>query len=332
MTQNTPGLRLRKQNSIYMTREALTLRNRKTKLWRRFASSQDGGDHARFVRARNDLRTLTRKLRRNFEMQLTDKLRTNVKPFWQYVNSRLKTKSGIGDLKRSDGSTASTDQEKAEVLSEFFSSVFTAEDCSDVPCPESEWEGPVLDKIEVTPQLIEQRLRGLRTSTSPGPDEIPARVLCELATPLSIPVCSLFTKSLGSGQLPYEWKLGSVVPIHKGGSRQEPSNYRPISLTSVLSKVLEGVVRDGLMEFLAKTGQLHDAQHGFQCRRSCATQLLSSMEDWMKLLEKGTSGRRLSRLQKSFRFCSPPASASEAPQSWCSGNSPEMDRGLFDWT
>ena len=225
-------------------------------------------------------------LRRNFERQLVGSLKECVKPFWRYVNSRIKTKSGIGDLKRQDGSLASSDLEKANLLSEFFTSVFKAEDCSEVPRLARQWEGPFLEAVEVTPPLIERKLKSLKISTSPGPDQNPSRVLQELAAPLCVPICSLFQKSLDSGELPDEWKQGSVVPIFKSGSRQDPSNYRPVSLMSVLSKVLEGFVRDRLMDHLTETGQLHDAQHGFLRGRSCATQLLASLEDWTQLMEK----------------------------------------------
>ena len=287
MTRHIPKQKhQRNKKNIYMTSEALALKNRKNKRWRKYLRSRDQADFARFVRARNDLRKLTRGLRRDFERHIAGKIKDGVKPFWRYVNSRIRSKTGIEDLKRADGSLTQTDQEKADLLSDFFSSVFQTEDCSSLPSLPRQWEGPFLERVEISPALVEERLRSLKISTSPGPDQIPSRVLRELASPLSVPICTLFEKSLVGGSLPSEWKQASVVPIHKSGSRQEPSNYRPVSLTSVLSKVLEGVVRDRLMNFLMETRQLHDAQHGFLPRRSCATQLLASLEDWTQLMER----------------------------------------------
>ena len=286
MAKNIPRLKQQRQKkNMYITREALTLRNKKIKLWKRYVRSQDEADYARFTRARNHLRSLTRSLRRNFEKELANNIKTNVKPFWRYVNTRVKTKTGIEDLKKPDGSIASSDREKANLLSDFFASVFVEEDCSVIPGLVPQWDGPSLVTVEVDPQLVERKLLCLKTSTSPGPDQIPSRVLRELAVPLSRPVCSLFRKSLEEGELPHEWKQGSIVPIFKSGSRQDPSNYRPVSLTSVLSKVLERIVRDRVMEHLTETGQLNDAQHGFLPKRSCATQLLSSLGEWTQLME-----------------------------------------------
>ena len=111
----------------------------------------------------------------------------------------------------------------------------------------------------------------------------------ELATPLSAPLSALYRASLRSGQLPDDWKVGQVVPIFKKGRKDDVSNYRPVSLTSVASKVMESIIRDQLMEHLHSTNQLSDAQHGFVPFRSCATQLLTTMEDCTGLLETGES-------------------------------------------
>ena len=113
-----------------MTRQALMLRNRKRKLWRKYVRTHDADCYRRFVRARNDLRRLTRRLRQEFERTLLGMLKDKVKPFWRYINSRLKTKPNIGDLQKSDGSLTLSDQEKADVLAKFFASVFTIEGCS----------------------------------------------------------------------------------------------------------------------------------------------------------------------------------------------------------
>ena len=89
------------------------------------------------------------------------------------------------------------------------------------------------------------------------------------------------------GELPAARKQGEIVPIFKDGSRQEPATYRPISLTCVLSKVLESIIRDQLMRHLQETGQLSDSQHGFLPHRSCTTWLLATLENWTWAHEHG---------------------------------------------
>ena len=278
----------RRMRNIYTTREAAALSKKKRRLWHAYTRSGSILDHARFVRVRNNLRRLTRQLRKDFEANLALRMKSNVKPFWRYTNSKLKTRSHIEDLKRPDGSTANTDAEKAQMLSSYFSSVFCQdEDSTDIPSLNTDYGGPVLEDVVIAPLLVQNKLKSLKPSSSPGPDQIHPRVLTELAAPLSKPLSDLYRLSLDQGQLPEDWKVGQVVPIFKKGKKDDASNYRPVSLTSVICKVMESIIRDQLLEHLLASGQLSDAQHGFVPRRSCVTQLLATMEDWTMLLETG---------------------------------------------
>ena len=242
-----------------------------------------------FARTRNNLRRLTRELRRSFEKQLASNIKENPKSFWHYVNSRTKTKSRVGNLKLREGTDAkaTTDAQKAIELSKFFSSVYTIEDCSMIPCLQDRWEGPILEEIDVTAAEVEAKLKNLRPASSPGPDRFHPKLLRDLASPLSRPLGMLIQKSLSKGCIPEEWMIGEIVPIFKKGSRQEAANYRPITLTSVLSKICESFVRDRIMEHMITTNQLNPAQYGFMPRRSCVGQILMCLEDWTLQIEKG---------------------------------------------
>ena len=283
-----PHARLKcKKRNIYMNVAALRLRKKKRLLWQQYARSRDVIDYARFKRVRNDLRQTSRKLRQQFEEGLVRDLGKNPKPFWRYANSRLKTKSRVEDLKDADGVVVSDCQEKATLLNRFFCSVFTSEAVERVPMFPRRYTGPDLEEVEVTVAEVERRLAGLRPFGAPGPDGVHPRMLKETARSLAAPLAKLFQQSLGSGRLPSDWKLGQIVPIHKKGSKQLPSNYRPVSLTSVFCKLLESIVRDAVMTHLTDHELLNDAQHGFRPRRSCASQLLTALDDWTRRLENG---------------------------------------------
>ena len=71
-----------------------------------------------------------------------------------------------------------------------------------------------------------------------------------------------------------EWKLANVTPLFKKGDKSNPGNYRPISLTSVVCKLMESILRDKIVEFLEKNNIIRDSQHGFRNRRSCLTNVL----------------------------------------------------------
>ena len=134
-----------------------------------------------------------------------------------------------------------------------------------------------------------KKLRGLNDSSSPGPDGIHPKILKEGADFLAKPLTTIFNKSLESSILPRDWLMATVVPIHKKGPRQQPANYRPISLTSIPCKILESVIRDELMEHLSTNNHLSQHQHGFRPRRSCSSQLLEALNEWSLMLERGDS-------------------------------------------
>ena len=118
----------KKRKNIFMTNEALRLKNTKHKLWKKFISSRSNYDRNKYNSCKNSLRKLTRKLRRDFECNLARNAKEKPKLFWGYTKTRLKTKQRIPSLTKADGSTATTPKEKSEVLNQFFSSVFTVED------------------------------------------------------------------------------------------------------------------------------------------------------------------------------------------------------------
>jgi len=276
-----------KKKNKYLTREAMKCKRKKYQQWKKFTDSQDYLDYARFARARNSLRGLTRTLGKAFEHDLVKKLKKNPKAFWSYANSRLKTRTRIDELEREDGTRACTSEDVVEVLNQFFSSVFTQEDLSTIPTLDPKYHGPPLEDIEITPDMILKKLQRLKVSKSPGPDGFHPRVLKETAVQITLPLTILFRKSLDTGQLPGDWKLGHISPIHKKGNRRTPGNYRPVSLTSVIGKVLESLIRGVLVEHMLSNHLFTDEQHGFVPGRSCMTQLLLVMEEWVDILEEG---------------------------------------------
>ena len=273
------------RKNIFMTSKALRLKNHKNRLWKRCMFTQDPLDMARFKASRNKLRSLTRNLRQTFERRLVSDIKHNPRAFWRYSNTRVKTRPVVGDLRSSTGETVNTDKRKADILNTFFASVFTQEEGLDLPVPTAQEGTPELSDIEISAESVERKLLGLNPYSAPGPDSIHPQVLREARHILSTPLSILYHKSLDTGSVPHAWKLGRLVPIFKKGDKKEPSNYRPVSLTSVTCKVIESLIRDRLLQHLQDNDLLADNQYGFRPKRSCATQLLKVLEDWTTILE-----------------------------------------------
>ena len=92
--------------------------------------------------------------------------------------------------------------------------------------------------------------------------------------------------SLQEGIVP--WKEANIIPLFKKGSRNKSVNYRPVSLTSVIRKLLESIIRDHMMDFLIKHKLLNPSQHGFLKAKSCLTNLLYFLEEIMKWVDDGS--------------------------------------------
>ena len=98
----------------------------------------------------------------------------------------------------------------------------------------------------------------------------------------------MFNLSLEEGIVPLEWKEANIIPLFKKGSRNKSENYRPVSLTSVICKLLERLIKDHLVDFLVKNKLINTSQHGFLKARSCLTNMLCFLEDVTKWVDEGS--------------------------------------------
>ncbi|KAK6180925.1 hypothetical protein SNE40_008890 [Patella caerulea] len=101
------------------------------------------------------------------------------------------------------------------------------------------------------------------TTKSPGPDNLHPKVLKELADVLKLPLSKLYRKSVDEGVLPEHWKAANITPLYKKGSKKKAFNYRPISLTSIVIKVLESILIDAIIKHLDSYNILCREQYGF---------------------------------------------------------------------
>ena len=179
----------------------------------------------------------------------------------------------------------------AEVLNEYFSSVFTTEDISSLPVPFNKFEGNKsehLGQLFVTLVTLAKKIKKMKYNKSPGVVGIPPNLLKEIDEQINTPLATLFNLSLEEGIVPSEWKEANATPLFKKGSKNKPENYRPLSLTLVVCKLLETLIRDHMVEFLVKHNLINTSQHGFLKARSCLTNLLCFFEEITKWVDVGS--------------------------------------------
>ncbi|TRZ06044.1 hypothetical protein HGM15179_021064 [Zosterops borbonicus] len=136
-------------------------------------------------------------------------------------------------------------------------------------------------------EAVRELLRCLDVYKSMGPDEIHPRVMRELADELVKPLSIISQQSWLTGEVPDDWKLANVTPIHKMGRKDNPGNYRPVSLTSVPGKVMEQFILSVIMQHLKDGQGIRPRQHGFRRGRSCLTKLVSFYDQVIRLVDAG---------------------------------------------
>ena len=134
---------------------------------------------------------------------------------------------------------------------------------------------------------IESRLSTLNSYKTGGTNEVSPYVLKICAKELSKLLYIILSKSLNEGSIPKRWREANITPIFKKGSRIEAANYRPVSLTVVVCKLIEGIIRDRFMDHLGNNELISKDQHGFVRKKACVTNLLDTLDLISKELPLG---------------------------------------------
>ena len=273
------------------TREAIQLKKKFHRLWIAELGKEDAGiARLRFNQARNKVKQCVRRDKRRFEKDIAMQSKKNPKAFWCHTRRKLKTKRGVAplfeDVTKKD-SLKFDDKEKANILQSQFSSVFTKEPAGDLPEFQQRCKSRIFFPV-ITSECVEKKLSNLNPDKSLGPDDIHAKMLIELAGHLSEPLSTLFNETMRRGELPSDWKKAYISSIYKKGSRNHAVNYRPISLTSILCKVMESFIRDAVLEHMVRHNLLTHKQHGFIAGRSTVTQLLVYLDKCADMVAKGS--------------------------------------------
>ena len=151
---------------------------------------------------------------------------------------------------------------------------------------EERLQGNVFQIPQVTEKFVIHQLSNLDSCKSPGTDGI-NNVFLKIGAPvIGHSLTSILNKFIVNGYFPSHWKVARVTPIFKSGETNDPDNYRPISILTALSKILERHVHIQLFQYLERNNLLYSLQSGFRKSHSCETALLKIWDLWMKDISK----------------------------------------------
>lgn len=277
VNKNVPStLKSTRFNLPWLTRPLKRLIRRKNRAFYTAKTTRSTRQWERYRNLRKQVQQDLRKAEQDYlSTTVFDSLQTNVKKFWSFIKHRRQDACGISALKV-NGSLFNEARDKAEILSKQYQSVFTKDDASNVPSLGIS-PYPAVDDLFVSSEGVLKLLKGLNINKAPGPDGIYPQVLKMCADEIAPILQIIYNQSISTGKLPKDWRKANISPIFKRGSRSDAANYRPVSLTSISCKLLEHIIYHHIVNHLENFDILCEHQHGFRPRRSCETQLLSTV-------------------------------------------------------
>ena len=285
MNNNIPNKEIKSRNNIpWVKRKERKMLKKRQRLYKQARKTNKWTNYRTFQK---ECKRHLRKAEWNYvSTNIIDGLNNNnTKPFWKYVKSKRQESGGIAPLKK--GTNLISDSKgKAELLLNQFKSVFTKPTHNDLPSIR------IQSKNNIRPIIIDQKgleklLANINPSKASGPDNIPNRILKECAIHLAPILKTILQCSLDTGKLPKDWRDANISSIFKKGDKHLPENYRPVSLTSVICKILEHIICRHLLKHLEKHKILTNLNHGFRSGYSCETQLITTINDFLQEHDKG---------------------------------------------
>ncbi len=203
----------------------------------------------------------------------------NPKKFYNYAKTSTKSNGSV-DCLEVNGQLLTSNYDKTTALDDFFSSVMVKEPTG---LPHFTYRGPApnecLYSTPIRKDTVLKYMMELDSHKAVGPDGIHPMVLKNVGR-FCKPLRILFEHSIQRGILPSDWRDANIYALHKKGSRKFPNNYRPVSLTSQVVKLMEMVILEQLLECWNQNNIFTCEQHhGFQSRCFCLTNLLESLND-----------------------------------------------------
>ncbi len=268
-----------KQQQPWMSRDLVVLMRSRDALYRKYLNCKTDDAWLTYKLSRNRCITAIRTAKRSF---LIDSARSNPQKFWRQV----KACTGLGKMKYSQHpwpcSTNDISRASANAVNLHFIDSVSSLITSDTNTPvnnlctsTNESHPPAFDFQTIAEAEVTKAIEHLNPTAGAGADGISARMLKLAPSTISSVLTSIINRSLTTASFPTLWKMGIVTPVHKRGCKFNISNYRPITILPILSRVFERILSRQISSFLEDENLLSPQQHGFRQLRSCQSALIS---------------------------------------------------------
>ncbi|XP_050692945.1 uncharacterized protein LOC126983856 [Eriocheir sinensis] len=246
-------------------------KEKRDKAWSRLKRNKNQRNREDFKATRNEYVKVRKEEEKRYEKDIVEKCKEQPKLFYRFINGKIKSRETIERLTE-ENVEIEDPKGMAELFNKKFQQEFTKESLFNEP-QENNLD-VYMEEVKIDKEEIKKLLGELEEGKAVGPDGVSGFMLKECRNELVGPIYDIIRCSIKTGTVPREWKRAEVVPIYKSGKKEEPLNYRPVSLTSVVCKICEKLIKEQWMRFL-EHNLITNNQYGFRKGRSCVTNLLS---------------------------------------------------------
>jgi hypothetical protein len=293
-------VRLKQRTEPWMNSEILHDIRERDNLLYKFNKDRSKKDlYGEYKKLRNKIQRDIKKAKSEYLLNELEANKNNSKQLWKHLKSLGYSEKRKGDgntVLEIDGKLCFNPAKIAQHFNEFFTGIASnlvdklprsSNLFSVNSSPFQDYYGSKLNNSTklslgtVTEEFIEKELRGLNAFKSTGLDNIPARFLKDGASILKKPITHIVNLSITTSTVPIDFKIAKVKPLFKKNKQTDVSNYRPISILNIVSKVLEKAIYIQLENYLIQNNLLYDYQSGFRqsfSTDSCLIHLLDSIK------------------------------------------------------
>lgn len=268
-----------KKRNPWITRPTLQLKRKLKRLKKKGSSTNAQKQEISLLTVK--LQSEVSKDKQNYHSVLLPRfISTSPEKFWRLISPSSRSSTAF----EVDGSITHDSSKIANAFNAQFQSVFTKDNNL---LPDFSLSLPPVPDIVISETGILNLLLNIDIKKSCGPDDIPNEFLKRYAEWMAKYLHVLFSKSLQEGEVPLDWKIAKITPLHKNGSNSTVKNYRPISLISTACKLMEHAIHKHISVFLEEQNFFTKGQHGFRKGFSTQTQLVETIHDFATSINNG---------------------------------------------
>ena len=265
-----------KSNLPWLTKDLIKMISKKSRLYKQYMRKRTTLNKTKYKTLNNKLNKLLRSAKRNYYSNQLEKEKKNIKNTWKILNNVLNKnhKKSCNTEFNLNGQTTNNPNQIPEHFNDFFINIGPNQ-VSQIPDTNTHFSTYLSKSTDntmffnpITENEVLEVIKNLDAKKSTGHDGFSILIIKKLAAELSVPLTVIFNMSIKDGTVPDELKIARVVPIHKKESKNNFTNYRPISILPGFSKILERLVFNRCISFLNKHDILFENQFGFRPKHS----------------------------------------------------------------